>query len=57
MDSTTDARRITVPVPRPLPDSERISCPDAQPDWASLYPLARYAADHLRVLGKRIVEY
>jgi hypothetical protein len=58
MTSTTDARRITVPVPRPLPDSERIPCPDAQPpDWASLYPLVRYAADHLRVLGKRIVEY
>ena len=57
MTSTTDARRITVPVPRPLPDSERIPRPAQPPDWASLYPLVRYAADHLRVLGERIVEY
>ncbi|SDC96093.1 hypothetical protein SAMN05660690_3117 [Geodermatophilus telluris] len=57
MTSTTDTRRITVPVPRPLPDAERIPSPDAEPpDWASLYPLVRYAADNLRVLGKRIVE-
>ena len=57
MTSTTRTRPIAVPAPRPAPDSERILRPVAEsPDWAAGYPLLRYAADHLRVLGTRVVE-
>lgn len=58
MTSTTRSDRATVPAPRPVPDAERIERPEAEPpDWAAAYPLLRYAADHLRVLGERVVEH
>jgi hypothetical protein len=56
MTTTTGTRPVAVPAPRPAPDSERIPRPEPEPpDWAAGYPLLRYAADHLRVLGTRVV--
>jgi hypothetical protein len=56
MTTTIDSRPVVLPTPRPVPAAERVAEPDDGPeDWAAAYPLLRYAAEHLEVLGRPVI--